>query len=74
MTARAPFIGLLDLLDDARSPSAAERPTYVLRLRPDKHVRDHVKALRWALKRLRRDHGMHCLSAEVEAEVRVKKP
>jgi hypothetical protein len=67
-----PFTAFLDLLDDARAPSAAERPICIVRLRPDKNVRDHIKALRWALKRLRRDHGMHCLSAEVEAEALVK--
>jgi hypothetical protein len=38
------------------------RPTFVLILRPEPRVADPVRALRHALKRLLRDHGMRCVS------------
>jgi hypothetical protein len=49
--------------------SAADRPTFLIRLRPGPHVADPIKALRWALKRLLRDHDLQCLSAEVEQPI-----
>jgi hypothetical protein len=59
-----PFKGLLEMLDS----SASSRPVYTMRLQPDKHVIDPIKALRWALKRLLRDHGMKALSVEEERQ------
>jgi hypothetical protein len=42
------------------------RPVYVLKLRPEPHVADPVKALRAALKALLRRHGLKCLTAYEE--------
>jgi hypothetical protein len=42
-----------------------DRPTFLLRLQPLKGV-DPIRALRHVLKRLLRNHGMRCLSAEEE--------
>jgi len=44
---------------------ADNRPTYLLRLRPEKGV-DPVRALRHALKRLLRSYGMKCVSVVEE--------
>jgi|GraSoiStandDraft_41_1057321.scaffolds.fasta_scaffold5228695_2 hypothetical protein len=52
---------LLDLLDN----SAARRPIYRVRLRPEKNV-DAVRALRNGLKRPLRDHGLRAISIEEE--------
>lgn len=62
----APFNALLDLLasSDPRAP-AAQRPTYKLRLRPEKGV-DPIRSLRHVLKRTLRDHGMRAVSVEEE--------
>lgn len=46
--------------------SAADRPTFLIRLRPGPRVDDPIRSLRHALKRLGRDHDMRCLSAEIE--------
>jgi hypothetical protein len=40
----------------------ARRPVFVLQLRPEPGV-DAIRALRAALKRLLRDHGLRCISA-----------
>ena len=51
------------------SPSGAEfpaRPVFVLRLEPLPGIDGH-KALREALKRLRRNHGLRCLACIEEA-------
>jgi hypothetical protein len=42
-----------------------DRPTFDLRLRPEKDVDDPVYSLRLALKRLLRDYGLRCLSVQV---------
>jgi hypothetical protein len=52
------------------SPSPLEQPyqersTFVLRLRPLKGV-DPIRALRWVLKNLLRQHGLRALSVEQE--------
>jgi len=44
------------------------RPIYVLRLRPEKHVDDPIKALRAALKRFLRTYGLKCISATEERQ------
>ena len=44
-----------------------DRPTFDLRLRPEKGVDDPVYSLRLALKRLLRDYGLRCLSVQVVA-------
>jgi hypothetical protein len=48
-----------------QSPSSADRPTFVLRLRPEPNV-DAVHALRAVLKSLLRQHGMRCLAVSEE--------
>jgi len=45
--------------------SHAPRPIFVLRLQPLKGT-DAIKALRWVLKRLLRQHGMKAISLEQE--------
>jgi hypothetical protein len=42
-----------------------ERPTFVLRLRPEKGI-DAIRALRHALKRLLRCYGLRCTAVEQE--------
>jgi hypothetical protein len=42
-----------------------DRPVFVLRLQPLKGV-DPIKALRWVLKHLLRQHGMRALSCDEE--------
>jgi hypothetical protein len=49
--------------------SAADRPTFLIRLRPGPHVADPIRALKAGLKRLGRDHDLQCLSAEVEPPI-----
>ena len=39
------------------------RPTFILRMRPELHVADPVKALRQALKLLLRRCGLRCIEA-----------
>jgi hypothetical protein len=41
---------------------------FVLRLRPLPSVVDPIRALRWALKRLLRDHGFRCISVSEEQQ------
>jgi hypothetical protein len=41
---------------------AAQRPTFILCLRPEAYVNDPVKMLRWALKALLRKYGLRCVS------------
>jgi hypothetical protein len=48
-----------------QSDKAQNRPVYILRLRPLKCV-DPIKALRWILKTVLRQHGMQALSVEEE--------
>lgn len=43
---------------------AADRPLFRLTLRPEPDVADPLRALRAALKRLLRDHGLRCLAIE----------
>ena len=50
--------------DDAMSAPTADRPIYLLRLIAP-HGSD-ARRLRWVLKALARQHGMKCLSIEVE--------
>jgi hypothetical protein len=45
--------------------TADERPIFLLRLRPLKGT-DPIRALRWILKRVLRDHKMQALSVEEE--------
>jgi hypothetical protein len=40
------------------------RPVFVITLQPEKHVTDPIRALRAALKRLRRSYGLRCISVE----------
>jgi hypothetical protein len=42
-----------------------ERPTFLLRLRPEKGV-DPIRAMRHALKKLLRAYGMQCITCEEE--------
>lgn len=46
--------------------SAKERPTYVLRLRPERDVPNPTRALRRALKVLLRRFGLRAVSCEQE--------
>jgi hypothetical protein len=43
------------------------RPVFVLKLRPLPGV-DPIRALRWVLKRLLRDHGFRCISVSKEQQ------
>jgi hypothetical protein len=43
-----------------------ERPKFLLVLQPLPRV-DPIRALRWALKRLLRDHGLRCVSVREES-------
>jgi hypothetical protein len=49
-------------------PTAEERPTYVLQLRPEPGV-DPVRALRAVLKVALRRYGLRCVSAHKNTEV-----
>jgi hypothetical protein len=42
------------------------RPVFVLKLRPEPHVTDSIKALRFALKSLLRRFGLRCVSIREE--------
>jgi hypothetical protein len=45
---------------------AKTRPVFVLKLRPEPHVTDSIKALRFVLKRLLRQYGMRCVDIREE--------
>jgi hypothetical protein len=47
----------------------APRPKFVLVLQPLPDVTDPIKALRTALKRLLRNHGLRCLSVRGEFQI-----
>jgi len=38
-------------------------PTFLIELRPEPGVDDPIRALRWALKELLRQHRLRCISA-----------
>jgi hypothetical protein len=40
--------------------NVVDRPVYLVSLRPEPDCVDHIRALRWALKRLLRDHKLRC--------------
>jgi hypothetical protein len=42
--------------------------TFILHLRPIRSGRHAIRSLRWLLKRLLRQHGMRCISAEEKIE------
>jgi hypothetical protein len=44
--------------------ASQKRPQYLLRLRPEPHVDNPIRALRLALKLLLRKFGLRCVSAE----------
>jgi hypothetical protein len=46
---------------------ASERPVFILRLRPEKNI-DPLRALRWVLKHMLRQHGMQCISCVEEGK------
>jgi hypothetical protein len=46
--------------------SSSDRPIYLIRLRPLPTVSDPIRALRAALKRLLRDHGLRAVSVSQE--------
>jgi hypothetical protein len=39
----------------------ADRPVYIIKLKPESYVSDPIKALRAALKRLLRSYGLKCV-------------
>lgn len=45
-----------------------QRPTFLVRLRPEPHVTDAVHALRALLKLALRHFGLRCIDAQEEAE------
>jgi hypothetical protein len=46
-------------------PLVQARPSYVLTLRPLPDCDNPIRQLRWALKTLRRRHGLECTNARV---------
>jgi hypothetical protein len=49
-----------------KGDTAAERPLFVLVLRPEPDVADPIRALKAALKRLWRSYGLRCVDVREE--------
>ncbi len=57
-------VGLFrDLPGAPQHPAAADRPVYRLMIRAEPGV-NAIRALRWALKSMLRQHGLRCLSVD----------
>jgi hypothetical protein len=55
------------IIDVAKTkPGVSERPIYLLRLRPEPHVVDPIRALRRGLKYLLRQTGLRCVDVKEE--------
>ena len=52
----------------SRAAAPAKRPTFILKLRPERQVTGPVKALRFALKTLLRRYGLRCIGIREERQ------